>query len=290
MKLMKRISKIYNWSDARIEGCVNRNDHTKRSGLLIRMRSHRGLTLPEAMVSMSIFSMFMTVCCGSMVQYQTTFGRVERSMTYTQQLQAGLDMMVREISESNLSTFTDAGGAALLFPVDLSSTSVYFKKAISTNAHGDNTYDTKKIKLSVNAKDQLIREEILPAGTVNDSKTLAVNVDKVVLSRLPEVSGFIPNALSIQMTSTTTLSSKEVAMQQIAAAKETPTDGCGDGTPVRQRVINGCITISKVVDGGSPGDAAIKPIKTGPLINTKKNSSSNEKNYVSVERVVRLNN
>ena len=241
MKLMKRISKIYNWPDERVEGCVNRNEHTRRTGLLMRTRTHRGLTLPEAMVSMSIFSMFMTVCCGSMVQYQTTFGRVERSMTYTQQLQAGMDMMVREISESNLSTFKNAQNAALIFPINLSKSPVYFKLATGTNAHGDNSYDTNKISLSVNSKNQLVREETLPDGTVMDSKTLAVDVDEVVLSRLPEGNDYIPNAISILMTSTTTLSSKEQAMQQNSTPPETHT-------------------------------------------------VSNERNYVSIERVVRLNN
>lgn len=279
MKLMKRISKIYNWSDKRTEGCINRSEHS-RAGFFIRMRSRRGLTLAETMVSMSVFSMFMTVCCGSMVQYQTTFGRVERSMSYTEQLQAGLSMMVREISESNLSTFKDDGNIALIFPVDLSKSPVYFKLATSTNAHGDNVYDTNKISLSVNSKDQLVREEILPDGTVKDSKTIAVNVDKVVLSRLPEGSGYIPNALSILMTSTTTLSSKEEAMQNALS--------CPQGEIPGFKLIDGHkvhVCIASVHEPtGNEGELPLP----APADNNSVNS--NERNYVTLQRVVRLNN
>ncbi len=294
---MKRISKIYSRSDERVEGCVNHSERIHGTELFIRMRNRRGLTLPEAMVSMSIFSMFMTVCCGSMVQYQTTFGRIETSMTYTQQLQAGMDMMAREISQSNLSTFKNINDADIIFPIDISKSPIYFKLATGTNAHGDNIYATNKISLSVNSSDRLVQEEILPNGSVVDSKTLAVNVDKVLLSRLPEGSDLIPNALSIEMTSTTTLSTKEQAMQQ---ASQPSTGDCAEGQVPVVRIVNGqkiilCLQ-SAIINGeiGDDSEGGGKSFK-GKLLMPKPKPiepppTSNERNYVFVERVVRLNN
>ena len=126
MKLMKRISKIYYSNEGRREGCTHRGAQPIRAGFLSRSQNRRGFSLPEAVVSLSIMSVFMTMCCGSMVQYQNAFGRVERSMTYTQQLQVGLDLMIRELAESNLSTFTNIENAntiVILCPISLAGTS-----------------------------------------------------------------------------------------------------------------------------------------------------------------------
>lgn len=265
---------------------MNRAARPVRIGFLSRSRNRRGLSLPEAMVSLSIMSMFMTMCCGSMVQYQNVFGRVERSMTYTQQLQVGLDVMMRDIAESNISTFTDNQNVPLSFPVDLSQTPVILKVAAGTNGHGDNFYSTFRIRLSVNADNELVREILVP-GESPLPKTLAGNVEKVIFSLVTDcdengVCVDMDNALSVSATSTTLISARDQAFRDRAAENAHPSN-CGSGQTSFGGTQQGHVCI-EFIDPGLIHDDITQI--GGSTVDTY----AHEKKSVSIERIVRLNN
>ncbi|MBI4431497.1 MAG: hypothetical protein HY587_07275 [Candidatus Omnitrophica bacterium] len=289
---MKSISKIYNWTEERREGCVTRTVLARRTGVLSRLKNCRGFNIAEVMVSASVLSTFMALSCGSLVQYQTAFGRVERTMTYTQQLQTGLDLMAQDISESNLNTFTDERGVALEFPIDLSSGPAYFKVANGTNAHGANRYSNYRIGLSVNPDKQLVREIVFdlgPLARVTSTKILATHVERVILSRVAEDSStFISNALSAHIASTSILSTKEQAMRDSASQSSSQGQTCGEGEEAKIVQIGGrevrlCVRVGNLgTNGTNEGQGVVEGTST--------NTNSNEKTNVTLERVVRLNN
>lgn len=239
------------------------------------------LSLTEVMVSVGVFSVFMSVCTGSMVQYQNALGHVGRMMNYSQNMQIAMSYVTRELGDSNLKTFVDAEGNPLSFPAS----SVFFRLPTDTNIHGDHIFGNL-IGIHLNAEHQIVRTDYsgdtADPNTLISSKVLTNHVETLVFDRVYLDDEPMPNALAISITSTDV--SRTGRLTGTPAGSLNPGANGIDGGPG----IDGQ-SMNLGSDGIDLGDIVNSPSQISAT-DDKPSPGSSEKTSVSTSTIVYLAN